>query len=161
MASFTLTTNTQGFLSAQMKKRTDFMAKAIQLIQQDTLYFIALIQSTQMSFPRRGPVREDGTRMQSGDLKRGWFNEVVAPNQAIQARVWTRIPYAPYHENGGTFEVPEHERHMKSGKVVTVRAHSITFQKRLHIGEAWTQDFLPKMRDAINTAFAQTMGASA
>lgn len=131
MASFTLTTNTRGFLTTQMKKRTDFMAKAIQLIQQETLYFIARIQRDKMSFPRSGPVQSDGTRVQTGMLRRNWFQSVVAPNQTIKAQVWSTTPYAPFQSS------------------------------RLKIGEAWMQDFLPKMRDAINTAFAQTMGSRA
>ena len=148
MPTFALTTNTPRFLASSIDKKAEFLFKASQMIAQETLFFIAAIKLKMMSFPRSGPPQSDGTRVQTGMLRRNWFNQVVAPNQAIQAKVWSTTPYAPMHEYGGDFD-----RVSSRGKHFVVH-----MPKRLHVGQAWVADFLPNMRKAINTAYRTTIG---
>ncbi len=187
MPSVTFSSNSRQFLQNNKEKQIEFLAEVQVKISALNRLFIGKIQREQMNFPRNngtkhsGP-RAFGTRVITGQLKRGWYDQVIMNNQHINARVWSTTPYAPMHENAnkdgtpnnGTFQVPAHTRRPPADKrsfdiktkralqkpsyTIVVKAHAVHFTKRLHVGEAWQNDYMPAMRVAINKAFEKTIG---
>ncbi len=154
MPSITFTSNLPKFQQATKEKQGEFIA-AVQLkLDRLNRFFIGKIQKEQMNFRKDGPPVPNGTRVQTGMLKRNWFQQAVVTGQSVKARVWSTTPYAPLHENGGTIQ-----RNTAWGRIT--KPYKVVYHKRLHIGEAWQASYMPEMRNAINQAFASTIGATA
>ncbi len=117
-----LVTNTAQFLKANAAKREEFLKLATLNLNREELFFIGKMQQERMSGRREDPVGADYTRVQTGMLRRNWFNQTVAQNSGITFSVFSTTPYAPF------------------------QAH------RIKVGYFWTTYFLNKGRDAINAA---------
>ncbi|GLR26514.1 phage virion morphogenesis protein [Limnobacter litoralis] len=91
-------------------------------------------------------------RQRSGRLARSINQRVVEDDLKVTGSVGTNVSYGKVHELGGTFKVPQHMRMMrqafgrpiKEPRLVTVRAHSVTFPQR-----SFLQSSLDEMRNAI------------
>ncbi len=168
MPSFTLESNFAAWNMARNEKRAEFKEKLQVGLKDLNLLFIAKIQQEQMNFPRSGGTRSFGTRVITSQLKWEWKEATVGANQAILCRVWSTTPYAPMHENAekdgaptdGVYSVPEHSRTSRTtGKTSIVRQHLVYFPKRLHVGEAWRQDYARGFVKRVNKIFAETIGS--
>lgn len=154
-------TNTEQFLQHNQEKRREFIEDVALRMAQGELLFITDIKQKQMS-GQRGSL---GTNVITDMLRSKWFNTTIRQNQNVKAMVWSTTPYAPLHEEGGTFMVPahgvkEHMRKSKNGVEYNVAAHivmdhQVVFHKRLRIGEAWEQTFIPNMRKQIDASAAK------
>lgn len=161
MASI-IVSNTERMVAGNAGARAAFMEDVARRMAQRELVFIADIKSKQMS----GQKGNLYTNVITGNLRRKWFNTTIRQNQTITALVWSTTPYAP-HLEGETgpvrvaeHVVREHTRAGRGGKAHVVRAHSVRAHwvlrhGRLRIGEAWTRDFIPKMREEIGSAMAK------
>lgn len=154
MSSFSLQTNSPAFQKANKAKLAAFLERAKYELDRLNRFFIAKIQREQMNFRKDSPVNTMGTRVQTGLLKRNWFDRVITATGSIQTRVWSTTPYAPVHEYGGLFR-----RSSAFGR--PTQPFWVQYHKRLRIGQAWEKDYGPAMRVSINKAFADTMGATA
>ena len=156
---FSLSTNTEAFVSSNAESRRNFLIAISQKLPGAVVSFIGKIQQEQMS----GRHGDSGTNIVTNQLRLGWNQPngeglksvSVDQNQYVKAMVWSTTPYAPYHENGGTYQVPQHFSMSRNGKSFSVRAHPVHYTKRLHIGEAWEADFAPSMVGVINDAAAE------
>ncbi len=120
--STTLVTNTAEFLKANQATRTRFFEQVATNLNRQELFFIGKMQQERMSGRRQDPVGSDYTRVQTGMLRRNWFNQTVAQNAGITFSVFSTTPYAPFQS------------------------------ARIKIGYFWTTYFLNKAREAINSA---------
>ncbi len=154
MPSMTFKSNTAGFLKAQKDKQVAFVGAVQNQLDRLNRFFIGKIQREQMNFRKDGPPQASGTRVQTGMLKRNWFQQAVLNGQSIMARVWSTTPYAPIHEKGATIR-----RNSAFGR--PTKPFMAVYPKRLRIGESWEKDYMPNMRLRINQAFTQTIGATA
>ncbi len=152
MPSITFKSNTQAFLKANKEKQVAFVANVQLQLDRLDRFFIGKIQQTQMNFRKDGPPQKLGTRVQTGMLKRNWFQQAVVTGQSVMARVWSTTPYAPIHEKGLTVR-----RNSAFGR--PTQPYMVTYPKRLRIGEAWEKNYRPEMRKRIDIAFTQTIGA--
>ncbi len=153
MPSMTFKSNTVAFNKANKDKQTAFVG-AVQIgLDRLNRFFIGKIQREQMNFRKDGPVQSAGTRVQTGMLKRNWFQQAVVTGQSVMARVWSTTPYAPIHEKGLAVR-----RNSAFGRLT--RPFVVQYHKRLRIGEAWEASYMPEMRNTINRAFAATIGAT-
>ncbi len=153
MPSITFKSNTAAFLAANKEKQGEFVDAVKLQLDRLNRFFIGKIQREQMNFRKDGPPVANGTRVQTGMLKRNWFQQAVISGQSVMARVWSTTPYAPVHEHGGVFQ-----RNSAWGR--PTKPYTIVMPKRLHIGEEWQRAYMPEMRSRINEAFAQTIGAT-
>jgi phage gpG-like protein len=135
-------------VAANAAHRAAFMDEVARLFARQESDFINMIKKDQMSYSKEGPAMLTGTRVQTGKLRRDWYNTNIRQNQSIKAMVWSTTPYAPLHEEGGLVR-----KTSAFGKAT--RPYWVHYQKRLHVGEAWQQDFEPKMQANINAAAAK------
>ena len=122
MPSFTLKTNTAAFLTSNQESRAKFFTAATSNLDREELFFIGRMQETRMSGRREDPVSDDQTRVQTGMLRRNWFNNTVQQNDGIQFKVFSTTPYAPFQS------------------------------ARIKVATFWVSDFMPKGAEAINRA---------
>lgn len=91
-------------------------------------------------------------QQRSGRLARSINQRVVQEDLKVTGSVGTNVSYGRIHELGGTFKVAEHMRMMrqafgkpmKDPRMVTVRAHTVTFPQR-----SFLKSSLDEMRGAI------------
>ncbi len=154
MPSITFKSNLPNFQKANKDKQTEFIGAVQLTLDRLNRFFIGSIQRKQMNFRKDGPPVANGTRVQTGMLKRNWFQQAVISGQSVMARVWSTTPYAPEHEK------PDHTVTRNSAFGRPTKPYLVHVKKRLHIGEEWQRAYMPEMRSRINQAFAQTIGAT-
>jgi phage gpG-like protein len=84
------------------------------------------------------------------------------PAQII-ARIGTKVRYGKVHEDGGTFQIPAHERRLTQvfgraieERTVSVRAHTATFPQRSFL-RSTLRDLGDQIKDDIRQAIAQAV----
>lgn len=151
---FSVTSNLPAYRAAQAAKRKAFVWRVQNDLSILNRQFIGYIRRTMMNFRKDGPPTDRGTRVQSGKLKRDWFQESVVRSGGVLTRIWSTTSYAPVHELGGLFR-----RNQAFGRVT--RPYWVRYTKRLRVGEAWERRYLPEMPKVIDNAFAVTFGRTA
>lgn len=97
----------------------------------------------------------------TGRLSRSVHHEIDTGSGRVVGAVGTNVSYAKVHEYGGTFEVPEHIRHitqafgrpLKSPVDALVRAHHATFPERSFLRSAY-REMAPRFRKDVDRAVA-------
>jgi hypothetical protein len=153
MPSFTLGSNIGTFRKALSDKKGAFLGEARRELTVVNKAFIAKVQQTQMSYRRDQAPTLRGTRVQTGTLRRDWFEQAAIAQRSIKVKVWSTTPYAPVQELGGVFR-----RTKAFGKVV--RPYWVQYHKRLRVGEAWEKNYPRAGAAAIDRAFVKVFGSS-
>jgi phage gpG-like protein len=90
-------------------------------------------------------------------------SDFVESASSIVATIGTKVWYGVVHENGGTFQIPSHERTISQAfgrpitpKTITVAAHTATFPQRSFL-RSTLRDMTPSVLAAIGAALATAL----
>lgn len=107
-----------------------------------------------------GKLSGDPLHRRTGNLASSINQRLTDDGTSIVGQVGTKVRYGAVHENGGTFQIPSHERtitqvfgHAVTPHAVTVRAHSATFPQRSFLRSS-LRDLRSSILDALNADVA-------